>query len=1050
MKPRPISLCRIFLACAFSAQFSFMPRYAWADAEKNMNIVPPPGNLDVYVDCGGTRVSLSWRSPVSGSEITGYNIYRGKSLGDLKASLVNKAPVRDNFFVDEYIKANEYFYRVTSITKGGKETPLKSAAVVSAEKAVEGEAGWPLYGRDLFQSHGTPSDIGDSLTLFWSYTSTAGLRHFGEPVLIDAGKTQASRVCIVENVSGEESCVLSLDAKTGEQKSKWNISGTYVSQQINPDGALFVIMRDPSDRTTAIVLPQGEPAKPWTPGWTLDTRGLVPLAMGSLSTGRPEDGLLFLTSKSGGEKKHIVGFDRDGSRKWSLDIPQPHGRMLHYASSAVGCDGRIFLSGNELEGKKPARAFLQVIRLPSAVGPVVDYTSVVPAVLCDKAPTDMSGGPVLLSPDMTFAAQMYETLSTTCTPERYHGLIVWDLATATPFDDYAFNDPDLNLTSDSYGGVVYAKLRRSGAAEPLGHVLAGTQNGQVFDLSVSEMLHRSIAVGGPVETMTAPVVSADRFLLVGDSSGVASIIDISSQASPFVHACFAFPAGTRIDGQPTVGPDGMWCVVTNSRTIFAFKNPGLSGASSPSPGLQPSGPSGGGQSEESIKVELPHYLWDIGGLGQGNGQLKGPEDVAAMSGGTVAVADTGNSRVQLFTSEGSLVRVIGRFGSSEGYFKKPGGIAAGDGLDSNIYVADTMNNRIQILSADGSVVSAFGQIGSSIGKLSNPSGIAVDSEGLIYVADTGNDRIQMFSQNGSAVLAFGKRGSGMVGEFMGPAGVALDGRDFLYVADQDNNRVQTMHSSTLSLAPKDLLKPFGTAIGPKGELYVSNTGKHQIIVLNKSNGSILGTLGQFGSGSCQFDSPHGIAWDVANRLLYVADTGNNRVQVFGYIPQPQNAATPPAKPPENLVIPPGDIPKEPIVPPISVKPPAGPGPGAPGEPVTPPGPPGPPPVPDIVLSGVNAAPDPYDPFHGEVLTIAFALNKAANVTVMIYDKNMRLVYEAPQQGFPAGSSSIQWNGQSNKGVPIIPGTYRITIIANDGVKLASQTVEIQILNRGGH
>jgi glucose/arabinose dehydrogenase len=66
--------------------------------------------------------------------------------------------------------------------------------------------------------------------------------------------------------------------------------------------------------------------------------------------------------------------------------------------------------------------------------------------------------------------------------------------------------------------------------------------------------------------------------------------------------------------------------------------------------------------------------------------------------------------------------------------------------EGNVYVADTGNNRIQVFSSNGTFITQWGRYGSDEDQLRFPQGIAVDSSsGAAYVADTANDRISAFS-----------------------------------------------------------------------------------------------------------------------------------------------------------------------------------------------------------------------------------------------------------------------------------------------------------------
>ncbi len=61
---------------------------------------------------------------------------------------------------------------------------------------------------------------------------------------------------------------------------------------------------------------------------------------------------------------------------------------------------------------------------------------------------------------------------------------------------------------------------------------------------------------------------------------------------------------------------------------------------------------------------------------------------------------------------------------------------------------DSSNNRVQKFSPAGAFLSKFGSYGSGDGQFSYPYGIAIDSAGNIYVADTNNNRIQKFNSAG--------------------------------------------------------------------------------------------------------------------------------------------------------------------------------------------------------------------------------------------------------------------------------------------------------------
>src|SRR5215831_6638944 len=91
--------------------------------------------------------------------------------------------------------------------------------------------------------------------------------------------------------------------------------------------------------------------------------------------------------------------------------------------------------------------------------------------------------------------------------------------------------------------------------------------------------------------------------------------------------------------------------------------------------------------------QAPPYLTQWGTLGAGNGQFYGPYDVAVDAGGNVYVVDSGNERIQKFTSTGTYITKWGTEGSGDGEFFQPSGIAVD--ASGYVYVSDLNNNRIQ-------------------------------------------------------------------------------------------------------------------------------------------------------------------------------------------------------------------------------------------------------------------------------------------------------------------------------------------------------------------
>jgi DNA-binding beta-propeller fold protein YncE len=150
------------------------------------------------------------------------------------------------------------------------------------------------------------------------------------------------------------------------------------------------------------------------------------------------------------------------------------------------------------------------------------------------------------------------------------------------------------------------------------------------------------------------------------------------------------------------------------------------------------------------------------------------------------VTDTLRHQVLVLTTEGKLIRAIGRRGQGPAEFNFPTAVAIGqDGL----YVLDAMNFRVQILTSEGEFVRQLGQQGNQTGTLFRPKGIALDSQGNLYVVDALFESVQVFDSQGQLLTYFGSGGVGE-GKFSLPSGIYIAPRDQIFVADSLNRRVQ--------------------------------------------------------------------------------------------------------------------------------------------------------------------------------------------------------------------------------------------------------------------
>ncbi len=275
-----------------------------------------------------------------------------------------------------------------------------------------------------------------------------------------------------------------------------------------------------------------------------------------------------------------------------------------------------------------------------------------------------------------------------------------------------------------------------------------------------------------------------------------------------------------------------------------------------------------------------------------DGQFNEPSGMTFDGAGHIFVTDAVNQRIERFiTATGAFDLKWGQRGWGNGVkdgFNWPRDITYAPATNT-LWVADTKNNRMVEFRSDGTPTGRkFGVAGTDSSKMNWPYGVVAVGTDLI-VADTINNRVERWtpptdppppnkSQTGTLVW-FQNIADGVV--FKAPYDVAVSGNT-VYVADATNKRIVVLNATTGAVmdtfGQPNLHTPQGVAVDPDtGNVWVSDTSFNRLVEF-AANGTFLQAYGRAGSGQGQFNKPTHV--EIDGGLLYVADTWNDRIQVF--------------------------------------------------------------------------------------------------------------------------------------------------------------------------
>lgn len=439
--------------------------------------------------------------------------------------------------------------------------------------------------------------------------------------------------------------------------------------------------------------------------------------------------------------------------------------------------------------------------------------------------------------------------------------------------------------------------------------------------------HRVLRFNAPLTDTVADTVLGQSSL----AGNLANGVDARGLANP-----------SRLAIDRSVTPNRLYVADTDNHRILAWSNATAFTHGAPADKIlgQPSATSTG---------------CNTGGVGPGT--LCFPRGLAVDAAGNLYVADTNNNRLLVFdtpfASDAVADKVWGQSSFTGTTCNSPAVGAAslcgpwGVALDGTgtLVVADTGNSRVLVFTGgrtgDTTADQVFGQAnftditcnlgGLSAQTLCNPRGMAFDASGNFYVADHGNSRVLVYTSSPADTVAdrvFGQA-SMTVGtcntpslsssSLCNPGSVAVDGSANVWIGDEGNSRVlgfltplttnlvadklvgkssYTSNSSGCAAisATCFLTSAPSVAVDASNNLYVADTSAHRVlgyntpITLDTTPDRVLGQTDFLNTARNSIDSvslngPTGVHVDrsASPNRLYVADAGSSRVLAWNSV-----------------------------------------------------------------------------------------------------------------------------------------------------------------------
>ncbi len=270
---------------------------------------------------------------------------------------------------------------------------------------------------------------------------------------------------------------------------------------------------------------------------------------------------------------------------------------------------------------------------------------------------------------------------------------------------------------------------------------------------------------------------------------------------------------------------------------------------------------------------------EFGRSGSNRGEFLSATDLEINRDGNLVIADSGNTRVQVLSSDGNSLLIAGESGR-EGYkLQSLAGIGVNP-LTNDIWVCDQRGNKVVRFTPQGVPDLRIAS------KMKYPMDVAISRAGDAFVIMSKIPEIYKYDANGNYLATIGGSGKAAL---VFPTAILIH-EEYIYVSDFGGKRIVKMNMEGHFVAEfkdkgqyEEMKGPSGMHIDKDGNIYVLDLGENPVVILS-STGKFISKVGDFGNQEGSFLYPTGV---VAKSFddIYVLDNSRNTILNFKKKPE---------------------------------------------------------------------------------------------------------------------------------------------------------------------